>query len=106
MKLGYRNQVELSCEIFFPPFAPRKSTPFVKRMGIHVESVLLLLLLLKILVFSMTTMKRSNLEAAEFQRELCTNGSNCLISEVQISSYVDYCAQLCAQLGVLLVHYY
>ena len=37
MKLGYRNQVELSCEIFFPPFAPRKSTPFVKRMGVHVE---------------------------------------------------------------------
>ncbi|XP_030958300.1 disease resistance protein RPP5-like [Quercus lobata] len=37
IKLGYRNQVELSCEIFFPPFAPRKSTPFVKRMGVHVE---------------------------------------------------------------------
>ena len=37
MKLGYRNQVELSCEIFFPPFAPRKSTPLIKRMGVHVE---------------------------------------------------------------------
>ena len=37
LKLGYRNQVELSCEILFPPFAPKKSTPFVKRMGVHVE---------------------------------------------------------------------
>ena len=39
LKLGCRNHVELFCEIFFPPFAPKKSTPFIKGMGVHVECI-------------------------------------------------------------------
>ncbi|KAK7845790.1 hypothetical protein CFP56_008925, partial [Quercus suber] len=39
LNLGCRNHVELFCEIFFPPFAPKKSTPFIKGMGVHVECI-------------------------------------------------------------------